>query len=113
MKFRTFTLAALFAACAITTLSSVAAAQLEARSLAPADEYFGRIRLSIVGIRNSITTLSSESADTTLTPASLRARIAMLEEALADWGRRYPHDPGVARSRSDLASIMGHVSMVR
>ena len=109
MKFRTFALAAVFAASALTALAAVATARA---TLAPANEYFGRLRISIVGIRNSITTLSSESADATLNSAALRARIAMIEDALTDWQRKYPHDPGIARFRSDLASLATRVTLM-
>ena len=113
MTVRTFALAALFAAGAITAAATVAVAQLESSPLAPANEYFGRLRLSIAGIRNSITILRSQASDEAFSSESVRARIALLEDAVSDWEHKYPRDPAVGRYRAELSSLTTHLSMAR
>ncbi len=68
-------------------------------AVAPADEYFGRMKLSILGISNTIhDTKLRESFD----PANAAAnfdKLSLAEDALEDWSRKYPHDtwlPGKA-----------------
>ncbi len=60
--------------------------------VAPADEYFGKLKMSILGIRNTIKDQSAkvdyypDKADSTLNA------IALTEDALHDWQRKYPCD---------------------
>jgi hypothetical protein len=64
---------------------------------APADEYFGSLQMSILGIRNQIQDMSRlydvapEKADAILGKAS------MAEASLRDWESKYPSDPALAR----------------
>jgi hypothetical protein len=60
--------------------------------VAPADEYFGKLKMSILGIRNVIKDQGAkvdvypEKADSTL------GAIALTEDALHDWQHKYPCD---------------------
>lgn len=60
--------------------------------IAPADEYFGKLKMSILGIRNTIkdqglkADFYPEKADSTLNA------IALTEDALHDWQHKYPCD---------------------
>lgn len=60
--------------------------------VAPADEYFGRLKMSILGIRNTIRDQGQkvdyypDKAESTLNA------IALAEDALHDWQRKYPCD---------------------
>jgi hypothetical protein len=84
---------------ATVSLEARQAAHLaELRNLAPADEYFGRLKMSILGIKNTIRDLGAryavnhDIADRTVITA------ADTEGAIRDWERKYPHDKDVARS---------------
>ena len=57
-----------------------------------ADEYFGPFHQSILEIRNRLMRLESESSGE-LT-RNVRG-IDNIEGAIADWYRRYPHDPWI------------------
>jgi len=78
-------------------------------SLAPADRYFGRLKMSILGIRNSLKDLS-ERVD--LHPEDgqhVYDKAVLVEDALHDWQRQYPHDPWIPRYAYTLAQLYGKV----
>jgi len=64
---------------------------------APADEYFGPLQMSILGIRNQIQDMdrlyhaSPDKADAVL------GKVAVAEASLRDWEAKYPRDPDLAR----------------
>ncbi len=68
------------------------AAKVPKCRVAPADEYFGKLKMSILGIRNTIKDQGAkvdyypDKADGTLNA------IALTEDALHDWQRKYPCD---------------------
>ncbi len=75
------------------------AAQLAAiKLLAPADEYFGPLKQSVIGMRNQIRILgwnydvNHDIWHQTYTSASLT------ERAVRDWANKYPHDEQVPRT---------------
>ena len=111
MNFRTFALGAVLATGAFLVAAAAAGAQLEQATVAPANEYFGQIRLSIIGIRSTINNLRAAASDQTLSADSLRARVALLQDAIIDWEHKYPHDPGIARYRKDLATLTTRISL--
>jgi len=76
------------------------AAALEAKilTLAPADEYFGPLKQSVIGINNTIRTLgwnydvNHDIGDQTFASAGLT------ERAIIDWEKKYPKDDQLPRS---------------
>jgi hypothetical protein len=86
------------AACADTTVatapSGARSANLERPSLAaPADEYFGPLSLSVLGIRNAIaqTTLRLDLAGLSDEDDTLR-NVSLIEQSVRDWEAKYPRD---------------------
>jgi len=69
----------------------------EMKISAPADEYFGRLKLSFLGIDNTLRDTAKTAGDDT-TDAGIITKVALADDALADWERKYPHDPQLARS---------------
>lgn len=70
------------------------------RAPAPADEYFGRFKLSFLGIRNIIHDMNIEG-DSSLALGIQEGRIHEVAGSLADWANRYPRDkwlPGTTAS---------------
>jgi hypothetical protein len=70
------------------------------RAPAPADEYFGRFKLSFLGIRNIIHDMNVEG-DSSLALTTQEGRIHEVAGSLADWANRYPRDiwvPGTTAS---------------
>ncbi len=81
-----------------TASKTVASRQSSISLLAPADEYFGPLKLSILGIRNTIHDLGArydvnhEIGRQTFTSALLT------EKAIHDWEHRYPRDGQVPKA---------------
>jgi hypothetical protein len=69
---------------------------------APADEYFGRMKLSYLGINNSLKDATIMAGDHTDFSGVVQ-KIQFAEDAFLDWERKYPKDPQLARSMFLLA----------
>lgn len=67
------------------------------KSSAPADEYFGRMKLSYLGMNNTFHDSAISSGDHT-TDAAIAHKVADAEDALAAWAKKYPRDPQLART---------------
>ncbi len=86
-------------AAAFSTGAPGGAETLPARapSVAPADEYFGPLKLSVLGIRNHL----NDAASRLDRKADVRAEDALrgaqfVEKSLRDWERKYPEDTWLA-----------------
>ena len=67
------------------------------KTSAPGDEYFGRMKMSYLGINNTFhDDLIRAGAYTTDT--HIVSRVEFADEALQDWAKKYPNDPQLARS---------------
>jgi hypothetical protein len=69
----------------------------EFNSSAPGDEYFGRMKMSYLGIDNTYKDGSVSAGDYT-TDQHLIAKLDFATEALRKWAAKYPNDPQLARS---------------
>jgi hypothetical protein len=60
---------------------------------APADEYFGQFKMSILGVRNVVTDIDAR-ADTAAEDAArgMCHKLMLAENALRDWQAKYPDD---------------------
>jgi hypothetical protein len=66
-------------------------------SSAPGDEYFGRMKLSYLGIDNTFKDGVISAGDYTTDPR-LIAKLMFANDALERWAQKYPNDPQLARS---------------
>jgi|SRR5579883_1006858 len=73
--------------------------------LAPADEYFGRQKMSILEIGNRLRDLAARVRYSSSDTSDLMNTAAMTEDAMRDWQRKYPGDPWLKRDRSQLALV--------
>jgi hypothetical protein len=64
---------------------------------APGDEYFGRMKMSFLGINNTFHDETIRAGDYT-TDSGIINKVAFADEALEQWSHRYPGDPQLARS---------------
>lgn len=70
--------------------------------VAPADTYFGRLKLSILGIANTIKDMRLRvEADGDKTP-SIFGSLATCEDALHDWQAQYPKDSWIPKNLYNL-----------
>lgn len=72
---------------------------------APADEYFGRQKLSNLGIRNIIHAFAVEGNSPLALPLE-RSRIEAVDSAIIDWGEKYPRDPWLPRATINFARVL-------
>ena len=72
---------------------------------APADEYFGRLKLSNVGIRNIIHALAVEGNSPLALPTE-RTRIMGVDTAIMQWSDKYPRDPWLRRAMLTFAQVL-------
>ena len=66
-------------------------------SSAPGDEYFGRMKMSYLGINNTFRDTYIQAGAYT-TDANIINKVNFADEALRQWSSRYPRDPQLARS---------------
>jgi hypothetical protein len=64
---------------------------------APGDEYFGRMKLSYLGIDNTFKDAAVSAGAYTTNPAII-SRLSFADDALTQWAKKYPNDPQLARS---------------
>jgi len=67
------------------------------KNSAPADGYFGRMKMSYLGLNNTFRDTAIESGDHTL-DGRIISRVSFAEDALDDWASKYPRDPQLART---------------
>jgi hypothetical protein len=86
------------------------AAQASMRDLAPADEYFGRMKMSVLGIRNELDGLERRAVGGDRNVASMAGKLALVDDAMNDWRAHYPRDSWLPRfqaKRSRVAALIG------
>jgi len=66
--------------------------------VAPADEYFGKLKLSVLGIRNTIKDVGANLDIDQTRWAQLASKAAFAEDAMHDWERKYPQDTWLAKT---------------
>jgi hypothetical protein len=77
--------------------------------VAPADEYFGRFKLSILGIRNTIKDQGLRlDVDSTKANSTL-GTVALTEDALHDWEHKYPCDSWLPTTIYALERFYGKI----
>ncbi len=69
----------------------------ELKASAPADEYFGKMKLSFLGINNTFRDQAIRAGDHTTNP-SVTGPLGWAEDALHAWQKKYSKDPQLARS---------------
>jgi|GEM_PF-1098407 len=74
-------------------------------AIAPADEYFGRQKLSPIGIRHMIFSLKDDLHHAREHPDSIQHSAELLEDALRDWFTRFPQDPWLPAAAWNLATL--------
>jgi len=77
--------------------------------VAPADEYFGRLKMSILGIRNVIKDDALKVDADPAQGASVISGIAMTEDALHDWESKYPQDTWLPHSLFTLERLYAKI----
>jgi hypothetical protein len=78
--------------------------------VAPADEYFGRLKLSILGIRNTIKDMGLKAdADPVHAVNSVMGSVGLCEDAMHDWEKKYPADTWIPPAILSLERLYAKV----
>jgi len=77
--------------------------------VAPADEYFGRLKMSVLGIANELNKLQSQVDGQPEMSASVLDPASLVEDAIHDWERHYPGDPWLAKDVYKLTHLYANV----
>ena len=77
--------------------------------VAPADEYFGRLKMSILGIRNELHDLAAKAAFSPEKSEDVLRPAGFVEDALHDWEHKYPSDPWLAKDVFQLTQLYSEV----
>ena len=94
-----------------TVATAVPALATPAANLAPADRYFGRMKMSILGIRNSLSDLSADAAVHPENAQHILDKVAFVDDALHDWQKHFPRDPWIPKYTYTLAQLYGKLGM--
>ena len=77
--------------------------------VAAADEYFGRLKMSILGIRNTLKDLAQKADYNPTNPEQIFGSAAFAEEALHEWEHKYPSDPWLAKTVAGVVHMYARV----
>ncbi|MDP9017534.1 MAG: hypothetical protein M3N19_04370 [Candidatus Eremiobacteraeota bacterium] len=77
--------------------------------VAPADEYFGHLKMSILGIRNTLKDLAQKADYNPSNPEQIFGTAAFTEDALHEWEQKYPRDPWLAKTVAGLVHMYAKV----
>ena len=80
-------------------------------NLAPADHYFGRLKMSILGVRNGLKDLAARADAHPEDAEHVYDKAVLIEDALHDWQKHYPRDPWIPRYAYSLAQLYGKLDM--
>ncbi|MGZ3519360.1 MAG: hypothetical protein ACXVAG_00010 [Vulcanimicrobiaceae bacterium] len=87
-------------------------AQVPARSkIAPADEYFGRSKMSILEIANRLRDITVRAGRQAGPAGGLMHDTLMTEEAIHDWEHKYPADPWLPRDIAKLIHVYSELEI--
>ena len=96
--------------CALFLLiSAPVSAASNLADLAPADEYFGHMKMSVLGIANAIKDagLHLDRGDN---PEAIVSGLSWTEDAIRDWEKHFPRDPWIPKSLINLRHVYERVT---
>jgi len=77
--------------------------------LAPADEYFGRLQMSILGVRNKVKDLGLDADSHPEHDKAILGSAIWVEDAMRDWAKKYPFDKWLPRYAYALEQMYEHI----
>ncbi len=105
--------ASFFASIALASFIASPLAQAAHVKLAPADEYFGRQKMSILEVGNRLRDMNRRLHYTPVNAQDIVHTASMTEDAMHDWQRKYPGDPWLRKDRAALSRIYASVRRLR
>jgi hypothetical protein len=112
MHKHSLTLAAILSSATFST-ASIAFASVPAAAatkVAPADEYFGPLAMSILGIKNALKDAAARlDADPSADEDAALRHIALVETSIHDWEAKYPGDNWLPRTLLALHRVYSRI----
>jgi len=90
----------------LTTIAMVAQA---APVTAPADQYFGKLKMSALRIRYETMQLKKRYETHQLLPEQAEHLLLLTQDAFGQWARAYPRDPWLASTGYAIATLFGEM----
>lgn len=78
--------------------------------LAPADEYFGRLKMSVLSIHSILQTLGA-NAGADETADALLGKAIFVQDAICDWERKYPKDSDIPENLTSLMLLYQKIDL--
>ncbi len=78
-------------------------------AVAPADEYFGRTKMSILGVRIKVRDLGLQADLHPDEDLAVLTTALYVEDAMRDWARKYPYDRWLPRYAYALETMYEHI----
>ncbi|HEX3549251.1 MAG TPA: hypothetical protein VHT53_02695 [Candidatus Elarobacter sp.] len=98
---------------AALVLPALPAAAADLSQMAPADEYFGHARLSVLGIANTIRDAGARLDEGRPAQPLLDGPLAFANDAIRAWETKFPNDPWIARDLLALEVAYVHAGTPR
>lgn len=76
---------------------------------APADEYFGRLQMSVLGVRNKVKDLGLDADVHPEHDKAILGNALWVEDAMRDWAKKYPFDRWLPRYAYALEQMYEHI----
>jgi hypothetical protein len=84
------------------------------KGLAPADEYFGPLKMSVLGVQNSLRDESARlDASSAGDPDSAFQHVTLVEASVRDWAAKYPGDTWLPRTLLALERLYAKIESDR
>lgn len=94
------------AVCAlVVALAPVARAATSGSAAAPLDQYFGKMKMSAIGLRMDVDRLGRRYHARTISDQDLVHDAGLAQDAFYDWQRRYPNDPWIVPTAFHLEQL--------
>jgi len=78
-------------------------------AVAPADEYFGKLQMSVLGIRNELANLATRvESDAAFGKHEVKGAES-IEDAIRDWAQKYPRDNWLDRYAVQLEKLYASI----
>ena len=98
--------------CALVLALALAPARVPADSVsdaAPVDEYFGRLKLSPLGVRNELHLLEHRADADPAHADQIFHMTDLIEDSIRDWQKHYPRDSWIPERLRLLVEVYTHV----
>jgi len=92
-------------------LTALAIGAVAASTDAPADEYFGRMKMSVLGIRNALDGLERRASSGDRNAAAMSGQLALVSDAMQDWRVHYPRDSWLPRFEAKRARVASLIAL--